>query len=197
LKEKYTDEQIAKLSIESSARGVSISDIYNEEEIAKMSEASKNEKIDLNQGITYQTLAKAKSPTETLIDQNTGVVSIVDKKTPKAVNSIFPKGTDLFILLKVNSFADVFNQMRGWENKMFTDLHGFFGVEIFADTSYLLTKDFVDGVVQNKNARILYDDIGNIVFMYVYIDDSSVVITSNEEVTREVILRVNSSKIKR
>jgi hypothetical protein len=194
LKEKYTDEQISKISIESSVKGVAISDIYTEERIAKMPESEKNEKIDLNQGITY--LAKSKTASA---DSTDGIIlePTANLQAPKEVNSIFPKNTDLFFLIKVNSLADVFNQMRSWENKMFTDLHGFFGVEIFADTSYLLTKDFVDGIIQNKNARILYDETGKIVLMYVYLDESSVVITNNENTTREVIARVNSSKIKR
>lgn len=194
LKEKYTDEQITKISIESTAKGVSISDIYTEEEISSMTEVSKNEKIDSNQGITYLAVAKVKPVESEVVPVET---KPAEPTAPKEVNSVYPKGTDLFILLKVNSFADVFTQMRAWENKMFTDLHGFFGVDIFADTSYLLTKNFVDGVVQNKNARILYDDTGKIVFMYVYVDESSVVITNTEATTREVILRVNSSRVKR
>lgn len=195
LKEKYTPTQITKLSLESLSKGVSIADIYTVDELAKMSEVEKNEKIDLNQGIQYLSEAKIK-PINTE-NPNEGVVIAPVADTTKEVVSNFPVGTDLFILLKVNSFADVFNQMRIWENKMFTDLHDFFGVDISIDTSYLLTKDFVDGVIQNKNARILYDNTGKIVMMYVYIDDSSVVITNNEETTREVILRVNSSKIKK
>lgn len=189
LKEKYTEEQIKELLIESSAKGISINEIYTEEELSKMSEEEKNEKIALNQGITF--LSKAKPQ---IIEENRDVI---DNTSPKEINSIFPEDTSLFILLKVNSFADVFNQMKTWEDKMFTDLHGFFGIEIFADTSYLLTKDFVDGIIQNKNARILYDDNGQIILMYVYVDESSVVVTNSENTVREVILRVNSSKIKR
>jgi len=103
----------------------------------------------------------------------------------------------VFILLQTNPYGDTFNQMRGWESKMFFDLHGFFGFLISQDTSYLLTKNFISGIVQNKNARILYDDSGKIVMMYVFIDDSTLIITNTEETTREVIVRVNSSKIKK
>jgi len=195
LKEKYTPTQITKFSLESLSKCVSIADIYTVDELAKMSEVEKNQKIDLNQGIQYLSEARIKPITPDSSNPVVPVTPVAD--TTKEVVSNFPTGTDLFILLKVNSFADVFNQMRIWENKMFTDLHDFFGVDISIDTSYLLTKDFVDGVIQNKNARILYDNTGKIVMMYVYIDDSSVVIANNEETTREVILRVNSSKIKK
>jgi hypothetical protein len=110
----------------------------------------------------------------------------------------FSKDTkDLFFLIKVRSITDIFDPMRSWENKMFSDLHGFLGVDITADTNYLLTKNFEDGFVSNKNARILYDKDGKIVLMYVFADDSSVVIANTAEAVNEVILRLSSSQIKK
>ena len=53
-----------------------------------------------------------------------------------------------------------FGQMRNWENKMFSDLHDIFGIPLSLDTGYLLTKNFEDGIIQNKNARILRDGSG-------------------------------------
>jgi hypothetical protein len=104
---------------------------------------------------------------------------------------------DFFILLKVSSFTDIFPVMMTWENKMFDDLHGFFGINLSPETSYLFTKNFEDQIIDNKNARVLTDKDGNIVFMYVFADDSSVIITNSLKATEEVILRLNSSKIKK
>lgn len=104
---------------------------------------------------------------------------------------------DLFILLKTRSFFDIFPALQTWENKMFFDLHGFFGVDISTDTNYLLTKGFEDGIVNNKNARILHDKDGKIVLMYVFADENSVIVTNKEEVISEVMLRLASSKIKK
>lgn len=107
------------------------------------------------------------------------------------------KSTDLFILAKIRSHTDVFSAMREWEYKMFSDLHGFFGVPINADTSYLLTKDFEDGIVQNQNARVLYDKDGGIVMAYVYGDANSLIIINTESAAREVINRLAGSRIKK
>jgi hypothetical protein len=104
---------------------------------------------------------------------------------------------DLFILLKVKSFIDIFPVLRAWENKMFTDLHSFFGVEINPDTSALLTKNFEDGIIENKNARILYDDAGNIVLMYVFVDENNVIFGKNRDAVREAMVRLASSRIKK
>jgi len=111
--------------------------------------------------------------------------------------SLSPADRNLFILLKMRSITDVFDPMRSWENKMFLDLHGLFGIDLNADTKYLLEKDFEDGIVQNKNARILYDKDGKVVLMYVYATDDSLIITNSEEAVAEVILRLASSQIKK
>ena len=107
------------------------------------------------------------------------------------------EGKDLFILLKTRSFVDIFPDLKSWENKMFSDLHGFFGVDINIDTNYLLTKDFEDGVANNKNARILYDKDGKIVLEYVFANDTSLIITNSDRAVQEVMLRLVSGQIKK
>lgn len=106
-------------------------------------------------------------------------------------------GGELFFLLKVISLNDVFPTMRFWEKKMFGDLYEFFGIDITPETSYLLTKDFEDGVVENKNARILYDNNRNIVFAYVFIDDNTIVLATTPLPVREVILRLTYGEVRK
>ena len=121
--------------------------------------------------------------------------------SPQIVNDNFLIGIvnkntkDLFILLKVKSFIDSFDSMRSWEGKMFNDLHGFFGINISVDTKELLSKDFVDGRIANKNTRILYDKNGKVVLMYVFADEHSVVIANSENAVNEVILRLAASQM--
>ena len=122
-------------------------------------------------------------PDSQIIDNNF-LIGVVNKDTK-----------DLFILLKVKSFIDSFDSMRSWEGKMFNDLHGFFNIKISTSNKELLTKDFVDGRIANKNARILYDKAGQIVLMYVFADEHSVVITNSEDATLEVILRLAAGQI--
>ena len=105
-------------------------------------------------------------------------------------------GNGFFILLKVRSTADIFDSMRNWENNMLTDLHGFLKINLGSDTSYLFKKNFEDGIIENKNARILYDSSGKIILMYIFADDNSVVITNSQDTAHEVILRLTSSQTK-
>lgn len=104
---------------------------------------------------------------------------------------------NFFILLKVRSFVDIFTPMRDWEPAMFNELHGLFSEQIDQSTSYLLTKSFEDGIVDNKNARILYDNAGKPALMYVFADDHSVVIARDRDTINEVILRITGSQIKK
>ena len=114
----------------------------------------------------------------------------------ESTSSSVSAGKHFFILLKVRSIADIFDSMRAWENKMFSDLHAFFGVEIESGTGYLLTKNFENGIVENKNARILYDKDNKIVMMYVLADDNSIIITNEQSATHEIMLRLASSQVK-
>lgn len=101
-----------------------------------------------------------------------------------------------FILLKVRSAADIFDALRAWERKMLYDLSGFLGVNISSDTNYLFTKEFQDGIINNKNARVLYDKEGKAVLMYIFADDNSIIITNIESAVREIMWRLASSQKK-
>ena len=111
--------------------------------------------------------------------------------------SVSPNIGDLFMLIKIRSFADIFPVMQSWESKILYDLHGFFEVELSPETNYLFTKSFEDGIVANKNTRILKDNNGKIVLMYIFADDNFVIITNSKNAVNEIILRLNSSKIKK
>jgi len=127
-------------------------------------------------------------------DTHGGISLVNDNFLMGVVNS---EAKDFFILLKVRTLSDVFSLLHNWENKMFLDLHGFFGVPISPTTKYLLTADFEDGVIENKNARILYDRDRKIVMMYIFADDTSIVVTNTKSAAREIMLRLSGSQIKK
>ena len=104
---------------------------------------------------------------------------------------------DFFIIIKTRSTYDIFDAMRAWENKMFSDLRGFFGVNITNDTKYLLNASFMDGIVENKNARMLYDGNSQLVMMYIFADDNSVIITNTKSAAHELMIRLAASQVKK
>lgn len=106
------------------------------------------------------------------------------------------KTNSFFILMKMRSISDVFSAMREWETKMFLDLYRFFGISLSQDTKYLLNKGFENGIVENKNARVLYDNENKVVMMYVYPNDNYIIITNSENAVREIMFRLSSSEVK-
>lgn len=120
------------------------------------------------------------------------LMGIVNNKTDVAEFT----NEGFFILLKIRSMADIFDALRAWEKKMFFDLYGFLGINLSSETNYLLIKNFEDGIVENKNARIIYDNEGGIALMYVFADDNSVVITNSKRAVHEIILRLSSASKK-
>ena len=85
---------------------------------------------------------------------------------------------------------------------MFADLHGFFGFSLSPQTEYLFDKNFEDGIVANKNARILYentevDGVKKIALMYVFANDRHIIITKSPEVVSELSARLSGSRIKK
>ncbi len=124
----------------------------------------------------------------TLFISDNFLMGAVDNPAPELA------GRDFFMLIKMRGTADIFDSLRAWEPNMLNDLHGFLGVNIGSDTNYLLTKSFENSIVENKNARILYDKDSKIILMYIFADDNSVIITSSQNAADEILLRLAAGK---
>lgn len=199
--EKYSKEEIEKVLVESSYKGVSIEDLYSKEEIDAMNKKELLKAIDLTQGVQYFALAKIKKTIPIKKDgdlSKTETEKIQDQKTQNIIPfSSLKNDRGVFILIKPKSFDESLPVMKSWERKMFLDFHEFFGISITKENSYFETKSFEDDLVFNKNARILYDDKGRIIIMYVFADDNSIIITRSRSVAKEIILRLIAEKNKK
>ena len=122
---------------------------------------------------------------------------VVHNVFPLLGENVYGTSKDFFMLLKTRTLSDIFDPLRAWESKIFSDLHGFFDVDISSRTNYLLTANFEDGIIENKNARVLYSNDRKIVMMYIFADDNSVIITNTESAAHEIMLRLASSKVEK
>lgn len=111
------------------------------------------------------------------------------------MGTIYGERNDFFLILQVSAFVDVFDPIRAWEKTMFKDLHTALGMTLSAENNYLLTKPFEDGLFENKNSRVLYDNEGNMIFMYIFAKDNFVVLTESQYSARELLLRLSGVKI--
>lgn len=103
-------------------------------------------------------------------------------------------GNARFIILKISYYANAFSGMLKWEKNIYKDLKNILGLknesfEVTGTTtsSYnLKTSMFYDGIISNRDSRILRDGQDKTLLVYSFIDDETLVITSNENLLKVI-----------
>lgn len=93
-----------------------------------------------------------------------------------------------FIVLKPQSFDNAYAGMLSWEKKMIDDLFLAFDIPISGDNTYLLEKSFGDMVIKNQDARILTDNTGAILLVYMFVNNDDVILIARNEETLIALL---------
>ena len=115
-------------------------------------------------------------------------------------------GNQPFIILSTGFYENAFVGMLEWERYLKKDLTPFFGEEKnkvvdatqASTTVYKTTIPiFSDVVLKNKDVRVLKDDDGKIILLYSFVDQNTIVITTNESTFSEVLSRYTSSRTSR
>jgi len=121
---------------------------------------------------------------------------------PNFMVGVYSFGKNLpFIILKTSSFENTYAGMLAWEKDLEKDFQLLFrlpGYENYGNIVVALTptetKKFEDGVIVNKDVRLLRNDAGQIMFLYGIIDKETIVITMNDLAFKEIINRLNKEK---
>ena len=103
----------------------------------------------------------------------------------------------LFILLKTPSFEAAAPGLKAWEERIVDDLYELFDIDVSGDKKILFNQLFEDKLVNNKNSRVILDKEENISFMYQFINDQTIIITTSVSVLREVTNRITAGRVKR
>ena len=101
-------------------------------------------------------------------------------------------GNQPFLILTTDYYENSFAGLLTWERYMARDLLPLFGINKNEDDP-IFERPFQDRVVKNRDARILYDDLGQIIIMYVFKDKRTVIVTTSENTLDEVVKRLNAS----
>ncbi len=104
-----------------------------------------------------------------------------------------------FLIFKVDSFATGYAGMLAWERTMYNDLLPLFNRTpsvraggVAATTTppvQVLQTTFSDQVVENRDARVVQNQFGDILFLWTFLDRETVVITTNNHTLLEIITR--------
>lgn len=130
-----------------------------------------------------------------------------------------------FLIIKLSSFDNAFDGMYKWEKTINKDIGAIFSSRTVPITSYTptstntsttssttvktiavktlvntdasLPSSFEDITIKNKDARVLKNSRGDTVLLYSFLDQHTLLITSSEEVLREVINKLVALKLVR
>lgn len=102
----------------------------------------------------------------------------------------------LFFLLKTTDYNQSYAGMLAWEKTLLDDFFVIFHIDVSGDRSTLFEKSWKDIIIENKDARILYDTQGNPVLYYLFIDKNTFIITDSQDTIKEVSSRLLAKKIK-
>ncbi len=114
-----------------------------------------------------------------------------------------------FLILKVDAYEQAYSGMLAWEASMHSSLSPLFDYTprqhipeenlatstTPAGQSPLGGATFVDRIVANHDARVLQNNTGDIYFLWTFLDRNTIVITTQENTLREIILRATEAPI--
>jgi hypothetical protein len=96
----------------------------------------------------------------------------------------------MFLIFETTDYNQAYASMLEWEKTMLGDLYVLFNINIPDSQSPLFEKPWKDIVVNNKDARVLYDENGAGILYYVFVNKNDFVITNNVDALKEVINRL-------
>ena len=99
----------------------------------------------------------------------------------------FGETVNPFILIKTASFDSAFGGMLRWEQTMALDL-----APLFENPA---SGNFEDVIIKNKDTRVIRDSSGKIAFIYSFLNNHSILITTSEASFKEILNRVTASAI--
>lgn len=100
-----------------------------------------------------------------------------------------------FIILKPTSFDYAYSGMLSWERKMVDDFFLLYNIDVSGENAYLLSKPFQDSILKNQDARVLYDSAGQVVMLYLFVNnDDLIIIAKDETAVLEILSRLGNIK---
>ena len=100
-----------------------------------------------------------------------------------------------FVILKPTSFDYAYSGMLQWEKKMVDDFFLMYDIDVSGENEYLLSKPFQDSILKNQDARVLYDNQGQVVLLYLFVNnDDLIIIAKDESAILEILNRLGTLK---
>jgi len=96
----------------------------------------------------------------------------------------------MFLIFQTTDYTQAYASMLSWEGTMLKDLFILFNINMGKSDNTLFEKPWKDIIINNKDARVLYNDNGEAILYYVFVNKNNLVITSSTEAIKEIISRL-------
>jgi hypothetical protein len=123
------------------------------------------------------------------LDDQYMIGTYTERSTDGQTTESTPK-THLFLVFKAKDYNQAYAAMLTWEKTMLRDLFVLFNVDLGKDGEALFDKPWGDVLINNQNARILYDRNGKEILYYILTNKNNFIITDNQETIKEVSARL-------
>jgi hypothetical protein len=105
-----------------------------------------------------------------------------------SVNPVDKSAT--FLVFQTNDYTQAYASMLDWEETMLKDLSILFNINIPESDNIVFQKPWKDIIVNNKDARVLYNESGEALLYYVFMNKNNFIITNSLEALKEIISRL-------
>lgn len=102
----------------------------------------------------------------------------------------------LFVILETNDFNFTYAGMLEWEKTMASDMYDLFKLKTKESKLKVSERVWKDIFINNKDARVLYNEDDEPILYYIFADRDNLVITDNLDVIKEIISRLIIKNIK-
>jgi len=96
----------------------------------------------------------------------------------------------LFLMFNIKNYNLAYASMLSWEKTILDDMFAIYNINVSGDNKKLFEVPWKDIVINNKDARVLYDGTGIPILYYLFLNKNYFVITDNQDTIREIITRL-------
>ncbi len=102
----------------------------------------------------------------------------------------------LFLIFQIKDYNQVYASMLAWEKTMLNDLFIPFNIDVGGDNSNLFEKSWSDIIINNKDVRVLNDNLNKNLLYYIFVDKKTLVITDSQDTIKEIGTRLFTKETK-
>jgi hypothetical protein len=99
---------------------------------------------------------------------------------------------ETFVILTTQDYGQTFAGMLAWEPNMPTDL-----TTLFPTLAANTNNTWSDDTFNNQDVRIIRDNSGNVILVYGFLDNATLVITGTEDVFQQIASKYINNKLVR